>query len=94
MTKKPLKKTIDRVRGLFVRPEISDSISLKEAMQITGFSKYFILRLSIEGDIPCHKIARKFVYSRKELTEWIEPLPLTRPDKLPLTRPKKKGAWR
>jgi len=94
MTENLLKKAIDKVRGVFVQPEYSDSINLDEAMQITGFSKYLMLKLSIEGDIPCHRIAREFVYSRKELTEWIEPLPIPRPEKLLLIRHKKKGACR
>ena len=53
-------------------PPPSDRIGLKEAMDITGYLKSSIYKRSMTGAIPCQKFGKRLVFSRKELTAWME----------------------
>jgi excisionase family DNA binding protein len=55
-----------------VNNEPSDRISLAEACQLTGSSKSQIYKLSMLNKIPVSHFGKRLVFSRRELTEWMQ----------------------
>lgn len=54
------------------QPAINDLIGIDEACEITGWLKPTIYKKSFLGEIPCSRMGKRLVFSRKELTIWIQ----------------------
>ena len=63
---------------------LPDRISLHEATLITGSSKSQIYKQTMNGDIPFQKFGKRLVFSRKELTEWVESRTISTPSAVDL----------
>jgi predicted DNA-binding transcriptional regulator AlpA len=65
------------------RPEhvepLQDRISLHEACLLTGSSKSQIYKLTMLSQIPHQKYGKRLVFSRKELSDWIEERTISAP---------------
>ena len=57
-------------RNEFKEPP-EDRIGLKEAIQLTGFSRSALYKLTMNGRIPHEKYRTRLIFSRKELQRWI-----------------------
>ncbi len=53
-------------------PAQSDLLGIEEACQITGWRKPTIYKKSFLGEIPCSRMGKRLVFSRKELTVWLQ----------------------
>lgn len=53
-------------------PVQSDLIGIEEACDITGWLKPTIYKKSFLGEIPCSRMGKRLVFSRKELTNWLQ----------------------
>lgn len=53
-------------------PTKLDRCTFGEALEITGLSKSTLYKLSASNAIPCKRYAGKLIFSRKELTDWVE----------------------
>jgi hypothetical protein len=53
-------------------PPPEDRVFIEDAINITGLEKKTIYKMSCLGQIPCKKYGRKLVFSRKELSAWID----------------------
>lgn len=53
-------------------PEPSDRIRLEEACNITGLSKAAIYKLTHEKNLPHAKFGSRLIFSRRQLTNWVE----------------------
>lgn len=49
----------------------TDFMTVKEAAQFLRVSPMLIYQLNAAKKIPCRKIGRKIIFSKKELTEWV-----------------------
>ena len=54
------------------QPAQSDLIGIEEACNITGWLKPTIYKKSFLGEIPCSRMGKRLVFSRKELTSWMQ----------------------
>ena len=54
------------------QPAKSDLIGIDEACDITGWLKPTIYKKSFLGEIPCSRLGKRLVFSRKELTAWMQ----------------------
>jgi excisionase family DNA binding protein len=54
------------------QPAQNDLIGIEEACNITGWLKATIYKKSFDGTIPCSRMGKRLVFSRKELTQWIQ----------------------
>lgn len=54
------------------QPAQSDLIGIDEACSITGWLKPTIYKKSFLGEIPCSRMGKRLVFSRKELTVWMQ----------------------
>jgi predicted DNA-binding transcriptional regulator AlpA len=54
------------------QPAQNDLIGIEEACNITGWLKPTIYKKSFLGDIPCSRMGKRLVFSRKELTNWLQ----------------------
>jgi excisionase family DNA binding protein len=53
------------------QPAQNDLIGIDEACNITGWLKPTIYKKSFTGEIPCSRLGKRLVFSRKELTSWM-----------------------
>ncbi|WP_076422782.1 helix-turn-helix domain-containing protein [Pontibacter lucknowensis] len=49
-----------------------DRCTLDEAVEITGLSKSKLYKLTSSNDIPHKRYSNRLIFSRKELTDWVE----------------------
>lgn len=75
--RKMINEEIDKREQEFIRRPIHDTISLVDAINMLdeygmSTSKAKIYKLTSAGAIPHRKYGNKLVFSRKELTEWME----------------------
>ena len=75
-----LRDAIAEIKAIPDPPELPDRISLNEACQVTGSSKSQIYKLSMMGEIPVRHFGKRLVFSRKELTAWMEGRTVANPD--------------
>ena len=54
------------------QPAQSYLIGIEEACNITGWLKPTIYKKSFLGEIPCSRMGKRLVFSRKELTSWMQ----------------------
>jgi predicted DNA-binding transcriptional regulator AlpA len=54
------------------QPAQNDLIGINEACDITGWLKPTIYKKSFLGAIPCSRMGKRLVFSRKELTNWMQ----------------------
>jgi len=54
------------------KPEQSDLMGIDEACELTGWLKATIYKKSFLGEIPCSRLGKRLVFSRKELTVWMQ----------------------
>lgn len=54
------------------QPAQNDLIGIEEACELTGWLKPTIYKKSFEGVIPCSRMGKRLVFSRKELTSWMQ----------------------
>lgn len=54
------------------QPAQNDLIGIEEACNITGWLKPTIYKKSFLGEIPCSRMGKRLVFSRKELTNWLQ----------------------
>ena len=55
-----------------VSEPIQDRIDLNDACQLTGSSKSQLYKLTMLNEIPHQKFGKRLIFSRKELTAWME----------------------
>lgn len=49
----------------------TDFMTVKEAAQFLRVSPILLYQLNASKKIPCRKIGRKIIFSKKELSEWV-----------------------
>ncbi len=54
------------------QPAQNDLIGIDEACDITGWLKPTIYKKSFNSEIPCSRLGKRLVFSRKELTAWLQ----------------------
>jgi excisionase family DNA binding protein len=54
------------------QPAQIDLIGIDEACELTGWLKPTIYKKSFLGEIPCSRLGKRLVFSRKELTQWMQ----------------------
>lgn len=52
-------------------PIDTDFMNLKEAAMFLRISPSVLYQLNARKKIPCRKIGRKIIFSKKELSEWV-----------------------
>lgn len=67
-----LRESIEEIRSIPIQNPPSDRIALNEACEITGLSRSLIYKMSMDGSIPKEKYGKRLVFSRKELSDWME----------------------
>jgi excisionase family DNA binding protein len=70
--KQCLLETLNEFKNLPVTPELPDRCSISQAAEMTGLSRSALYKLTMKGGIPYEKYGRRLVFSRKELTVWME----------------------
>lgn len=53
-------------------PPKPDRCTFDEALEITRLSKSKLYKLTSSGEIPHKRYGNRLIFSRKELTEWVE----------------------
>jgi excisionase family DNA binding protein len=70
--KDTLREAIAEIKAIPDLPELPDRCIIKDACQITGFSKAQIYKMSMEGTIPVEKFGKRLIFSRKGLMAWMQ----------------------
>lgn len=52
--------------------EQPDEIDIAEAEIVTGLKRSTLYKGSWDGSVPCKKRGKKLIFSRKELSDWLE----------------------
>ncbi|HZX58833.1 MAG TPA: helix-turn-helix domain-containing protein [Mucilaginibacter sp.] len=52
--------------------QASDRCNFNDALAITGLSKSKLYKLSALGEVPCKRYGSRLVFSRKELSAWVD----------------------
>jgi excisionase family DNA binding protein len=67
-----LRESIEEIKKLPAPEPLPDKINLTDAMQLTGLKKSALYKMTMDGTIPHLKYGKRLIFSRKELTTWME----------------------
>jgi predicted DNA-binding transcriptional regulator AlpA len=67
-----LKDALDEIKSIPLAKPLPDKIFLDEAVEQTGLSKPQFYKMTMLGEVPHGKYGKRLVFSRKELTSWME----------------------
>jgi len=77
-----LLETIEEIKSLPTPEPLPDRITLSEACELTGLSKSLIYKLSMLDEIPRSYYGKRLVFSRKDLSAWMQQRTISGPSAL------------
>lgn len=66
------RESIEEIKNLANQEEKPDRCTITEAEEITGLKQSAIYKMTMQGTIPHKKFHKRLIFSRRELTVWIE----------------------
>lgn len=70
--KDSIRESLAEIKAIPDLPEKPDRCSFQDMLEITGSSKGQGYKLTSTGEVPHQKFGKRLVFSRREITAWME----------------------